>query len=111
MTIARASDARGLRYGLDAAAIGGGLPKGEGGTPSESLAIEVGRIVGTLLAFLGIIFLVLMIAGGILWMTAAGNEAKVATARKLIIAAIIGLIIVLASYAITTFVADNILAK
>jgi len=106
-----ATDARSIRYGLTEAASGGGLPKGEGSKPSESLAIEAGRIVGTLLAFLGIIFLVLMIAGGIMWMTASGNDAKVGTARRLIVAAVIGLIIVLSAYAVTTFVADNVLAK
>ncbi len=103
------ADARSSRYGLTDAAQGN-LPAGEGARPSESLAIEAGRIVGTLLAFLGVIFLVLMIAGGIMWMTAAGNDARVATARRLIIAAIIGLIIVVSAYAITTFIADNLLA-
>ena len=100
------------RYGLDTAGrTAGSLPAGQGGTASQSLAIEIGRIAGAALAFLGTIFLVLMIAGGIMWMTAGGSEERVKTAGKLIIAAIIGLIIVLGAYAITTFVAENVLAK
>ena len=43
-----------------------------------------------------------------MWMTAAGNEAQVAKARTLIVAAIIGLLIVLSAYAITSYLADNI---
>lgn len=109
--LALATDARSERYGLNKAAETGGLSPGEGSTASESLALAAGQIVGVLLAFLGVIFLVLMIAGGIMWMTAAGNDSRVATARKLIIAAIIGLVIVLSAYAITTFVATNVLAK
>jgi len=108
---ARASDAKSSNYGLDQAASTGGLPKGAGGAASASLALEAGRVIGALLAFLGVIFLVLMIAGGIMWMTAAGNDSRVKTAQSLIRAAIIGLVIVLSSYAITTFVADNFLAK
>jgi hypothetical protein len=96
-------------YGLGTAGSEAGL-KSPGGSASTALAGEAGRIIGTILAFLGVIFLVLMIAGGILWMTAGGNDAKVQRARSLLIAAIIGLIIVLSAYAITTFVANNLLA-
>lgn len=113
LTNAWALTAKEVNYGLDVAGSGGGLKGPEGGNQgaSASLAGEAGRIIGTILSFLGIIFLVLMIAGGIMWMTAGGNDSKVATARNLIIAAVVGLIIVLSAYAITTFVADSLLAK
>ena len=45
-----------------------------------------------------------MVYGGYLWMTARGNEEEVTKAKNLIKAAIIGLIIVLAAYAISIFV-------
>jgi len=60
------------------------------------------------LSFLGAIFLILMIYGGVLWMTAAGNDQQIGKARTLIVAAIIGLLIVLSAYAITSYLADNI---
>ena len=63
-------------------------------------------VINTLLSFLGVIFLILMIYGGFLWMTARGNEEQVTKSKNLIIAAVIGLIIVLASYAISFFVID-----
>jgi len=107
----QATDAASIRYGLTEAGTQAGSLKSPGSSASTALAEEAGRIVGTILAFLGIIFLVLMIAGGIMWMTAGGNDSKVGTARSLIVAAIIGLIIVLSAYAITTFVADNLLAQ
>jgi hypothetical protein len=56
------------------------------------------------LQVVGIIFLVLMVYAGFLWMTAGGNEENVEKAKKLIMAAVIGIAIVLAAYSITYFV-------
>ncbi|MFA4942201.1 MAG: hypothetical protein WC564_01010 [Patescibacteria group bacterium] len=65
-------------------------------------------IIGAVLGLLGIIFLVLLIMGGYQWMTAGGNEDSVEKAQERIKSAIIGLIIVLAAYAITAFVFTNL---
>ncbi len=61
-------------------------------------------IIQTGLGLLGTLFLILIMYGGFLWMTDRGNEEQVLKARKIITGAIIGLIIVLSSYAITFFV-------
>ena len=61
---------------------------------------------GWWLGFLGIISVVLILYAGFMWMTAAGNEDKVGQAKKLLVAAVIGLIIILASYSIASFVLD-----
>lgn len=68
-------------------------------------------IINVAISFVGVIFLVLMIYGGYLWMTARGNEQQVEKAKNLIIAAVIGLIIVLAAYAISAFILSKIGAK
>ena len=68
----------------------------------------IGVIVQATLSLLGIIFIILMIYGGGLWMTAKGNEQQVDKAKDLITAAIIGLIIVVAAYAISYFVIKTI---
>ncbi|MFH1412602.1 MAG: hypothetical protein ABIG10_01045 [bacterium] len=64
----------------------------------------IANIIAVVLSFLGVIFIALMIYGGYLWMTATGNEEQVDKARNLIKAALIGLLIVIAAYAITYFV-------
>jgi len=64
----------------------------------------IGSLIGNILAFIGVLFLGLMIYGGILWMTARGNESQVEKAKELIRAAIVGLIIVLSAYAVTAYV-------
>ena len=55
----------------------------------------IGRYINNLLVFLGIVFFLLIIYGGFLWMTSAGNENKVDKAKKILIASIIGLAIIL----------------
>jgi len=65
------------------------------------------NIVRYLMTFLGIIAVVIILLGGFKWMTAAGNEDKVAEAKKLLAAGVIGLIIILAAFAIVTFVINT----
>ena len=71
---------------------------------SVYFAEKIGEIVNILLAFLGVIFIVLIIYGGFLWMTAGGNEDQVGRAKKFITNATIGLVVVMLSYALAYFV-------
>jgi len=64
----------------------------------------ISSILTTALSFLGVVFLLLMIFGGILWMTARGNEKTVDQAKNVIFDSIIGLVIIVAAYAITFLV-------
>jgi hypothetical protein len=70
----------------------------------DSLPTILGNIINGALILLGVIFIVLMIISGYNWMTASGNQEKVGKAKDLMINAVIGLIIVMAAYAITAFV-------
>lgn len=76
----------------------------------KSLGEIAGAIIGTFLSFLGIIFLCLIIYGGFLWMTSAGNEGKVIRAKQTLTQAVIGLIIILSAYSITYFVFNSLQA-
>ena len=69
-----------------------------------SVATIIGLFIQVVLGFLGVIFLILIIYSGFIWMTASGDATKVAKARSVIINSIIGLVIVLAAYAITTLI-------
>lgn len=70
----------------------------------SDLGTIVGMAINVLLSLIGLIFLVLMVYAGFLWMTARGEEDQVNTARKIIIQALIGLFIVVSAYAITYLV-------
>jgi len=71
--------------------------------------IKLGALIT--MAFVGINFLGMIIYSGIKWMTAGGNEEKIDKARKRIIGATIGFIVVLSAYIITTFVYNYFDAK
>ena len=78
------------------------------GLKQTSISYTIAQIIKAILGFLGVIFIVLIIYAGFLWMTSAGNEEKAGKAKKIITAAIIGLVIVLSAYAITIYVTDKI---
>ena len=61
--------------------------------------------------FLGISFVGLMIYAGFTWMLAGGNKEKVTKATSIIRGAVIGLAMVLAAYAITTFIYQSFLTR
>jgi hypothetical protein len=82
-----------------------------GGSKPEitSLPEAIGKIIGAGLAFLGVIFLVLIIYSGFVWMLSRGNDQAVSKAKDTISAAIIGLVIVLAAYALTNFIGQALI--
>jgi len=70
----------------------------------------VANVIQVVLGFLGTIAVVLIIVAGFQWMTAAGSEDKIAKAKKIMTAAVIGLVIVLMAYALSTFVINAIIS-
>ncbi len=82
--------------GLDEAAKSAGAESGITRTPSISALI--GEILGAVLGLVGVVFLILVIYAGFLWMTARGNTEQVTKAKNLFSGAIIGLVIVVSAY-------------
>ncbi|OGH72819.1 MAG: hypothetical protein A2921_00810 [Candidatus Magasanikbacteria bacterium RIFCSPLOWO2_01_FULL_43_20b] len=72
---------------------------------------NIGFLIQAVLSMLGVVFLILMVYAGYLWMTARGEEEQISKAHEIIIAAVIGMVIVVAAYSITTFVVPKILNK
>ena len=68
------------------------------------LPVIVGNIINVLLGFLGIVLLGYLLYAGFLWMTAGGDEENVKKAKDMIKNAIIGLVIIVAAFAISSFV-------
>ncbi|MFA5076046.1 MAG: hypothetical protein WC480_01365 [Patescibacteria group bacterium] len=97
---------------LNAPEQAGGLAV-KAGYPEKPRAPEevVGRLISYAMGALGVVFFVLMVYGGWLWLTASGNEEQITKAKKLIIEAVIGLAIIFAAYAITYFVVSKALSS
>lgn len=91
-------------FGLKDAAPAGLIGSGSSVNANQALPELIGSIVGAVLSFVGVIFFLLILFAGILWMTAFGNEQKVEKAKDIVQHAAIGLVIVLAAYAISKFV-------
>lgn len=64
----------------------------------------IAYVINSVLGLLGVIFLVLIIYAGFLWMTATGNDEQVTKAKNILTRSIIGVIIIVAAYAISFFV-------
>lgn len=89
---------------------GTGLLGVNSSTPGEEqLTNTIATVIEVLLGFVGVIFLVLMVYAGFMWMMARGNEQAIEKAKHLIESALIGLVIVLAAYGITVFVVKRLL--
>ncbi len=78
------------------------------GLSSQDIKITIQNIVQIIFGFLGILAVLLMLYGGFIWMTSGGNADKVSQAKKIITSAVIGLLLILASYSIAFFIVRNL---
>jgi len=79
------------------------------GLPNTDPRVLAARIINVSLGIIGTIMVAYMVYAGFLWMTSGGDEEGVKKAKTMIRNAIIGLIIVLSSWAIATFVINKLL--
>lgn len=70
------------------------------------IPVIIGNVVFWLLVFAGIVALVLIIISGFKFVTSGGDQKQVEGARKTLTWAIIGLFLILLSFAIVRFIAD-----
>lgn len=60
----------------------------------------IGIVLAAIMSFLGVIFIILTIYAGFLWMTAKGNEQQVEKAQNILKTTITGLVIIALAYGI-----------
>lgn len=91
------------KSGLTEIARETGLQTGQG-----DIRIIIAHILNIVLGFLGIILIALIIVSGFQWMTSGGNAEAIKKARERIINAIIGLVIIFCSLAISYWVLEQL---
>jgi len=101
LTIGISTSVLAARYGLDKAAAGAkyNTTSATGG----NIYYYLQNIVSALLGLVAIIFFLLAAYAGIRWMSSYGNEEAKNKAKDTLTNSIIGLVIVVASYGITSF--------
>lgn len=78
------------------------------GLSGADLKLTIIAIIQVILGFLGLLAVIIILWGGFIYMTAAGDTAKVDKAKQMIISGIIGIIIILSAWAITSFVISGV---
>ncbi len=73
-------------------------------TPGEI----IGKIIQLVLGFLGLVFVILTVYAGFMYMMSGGEAEKAKKARSLLINAIIGTAIIISAWAITYFVLTSL---
>ena len=71
---------------------------------SGDIRVVIAQIINVFLGLLGVVFVSIIIYGGYLWMTANGREDNIVKAKKIIVNAVIGLVIILSAFTITLFI-------
>ena len=72
--------------------------------PTTPLPIVIANVIRVFLGFLGLIATVIIIIAGFKWMSSGGNPEKISKAKKMMIAGLVGLVIIVLAYSIVAFV-------
>ena len=81
------------------------------GKSDTNLVGSVTTILNAVIGVLGLVCVVVMIIGGVTYMTSSGDAAKVKKAKDTILYGLIGLIVCVLAFAIVNFVISNIIGQ
>ncbi len=79
-----------------------------GSATSEDATNTIKDILNTVYLYVGIIATIVIIIGGVMYITSQGDAAKLVKAKNVIIYATVGLIVTLVAFAITAFITGAI---
>jgi len=88
-----------------------GTPPTQFPNPLKTTSVPelIGRVISAVLGVVGSIALIMFVYGGLIWMTAAGNQERVKKGGDILMWAAIGLVIIFSAYAIVYYVIDKML--
>ncbi len=86
----------------------GGSIRAKLNLPANDLQSTSINFLQWVLGLLGLVAVVLIVYGGLVWMTAAGNEDRIRKAKEILRGAVIGLVIVLLAWSIFLFVFNSV---
>ncbi len=81
------------------------------GDKENSLVVDVTSIINAVIGVLGLVCVVIMIIGGINYMTSSGDAGKVKKAKDTILYGLIGLVVCVLAFALVNWVIGSILGQ
>jgi predicted small integral membrane protein len=76
----------------------------EGVTDGETLESDISKVINVAFLVIGLVAAIMIVVGGVNYMTAQGDPSKVTKGKKIMITGLVGLIIALLAFAIVNFV-------
>lgn len=70
-----------------------------------------GMLISILISILGVVLLFFIITAGFYWFTAGGNEAQVEKAKELLKNSVIGMVLILTAYSLSTFIQQALIDR
>jgi type IV secretory pathway VirB2 component (pilin) len=74
------------------------------GLSARDPRLIVARVINVTLGLLGILAVAIVVYAGFTWMTSGGNDEQIKKARGMLLAAVIGLVLILSAYSIANFI-------
>lgn len=74
------------------------------GTEAPSVTTIIAGLLNAILAVTGVVFLIMIVYAGIMYVMSGGEEEKVKKAKRLLTYSLIGIVLIASSYAISLFV-------
>ena len=81
---------------------------GQSGLGSQDIRVTIAQIIRTCLGILGIVLIVLIIMSGVYYLLSRGDAEKIEKAKKLLISALIGLVIILLGFALVSYIINTL---
>ncbi len=105
----------GLVYTQNAFAAGNGLSNVQSGVTKTSDAAGgltmqqvITTVIGTMLFVVGLLAVVMLIYGGIRYVTSHGDKAQVTAAKETIMYAVVGLVVAIAAFAVVQWITNDV---
>lgn len=105
----------GLVYTQNAFAAGNGLTNVQSGvttteTAAGGLTMQqvINTVIGTMLFIVGLLAVIMLIYGGIRYVTSHGDKAQVTAAKETIMYAVVGLVVAIAAFAVVQWITNDV---
>jgi len=85
-----------------------GLGEGATSATNNPIALRIGMIMGVAFIAVGILFVLIFIYAGWLWMSAQGDKNEIKKAKDWMVNSVIGLIIMTSAYTISNYIVNKL---